>query len=208
MELLKQSTAATFMIGPITDSGLYTPNTSLTVTNVTMIKVAKEGAAALTDIIANAFTHIANGVYKQALSVADTNTVGKFEYFLGATTATPQHREFMVLPANVYDSLLGNDLLDINIDQINQVSSPANLLRLSASGIVSVTVAAGSSTSVIETNLTEATNDHYNGRTLLFLTGALAGQAGEITDYNGTTKELTVSTLTEAPANGDTAVII
>lgn len=209
MELLKQSTATFFSVGPMVDTAGYTAITSLTVTNVSMIKVLKEGSAALTDIIANTFTHLANGVYRQQLTVADTNTIGKLEYHLGATTAAPQHREFMVIPANVYDSVVGGtDLLDINVDQINQVSTPANNLRLAAGGLVPLVVAAGSSSSVIETDLTEATNDHYNGRTLLFTSGALAGQAGEITDYNGATKELTVSTLTESPTNGAVAVII
>lgn len=208
MEYLLASTAATFTVGPVRNVDGYTLNTSLTVTNVTMIKIAKEGAAALTDIIANTFTHLANGVYKQSLTAADTNTVGKFEYHMAATTSVPEHREFMVVPANIYNSLLGTDLYDVNIDQINQTSTPANNLRYMATGGVTLTIAAGSSTSVIETNLTEATNDHYNGRTLLFTSGALAGQAGEITNYNGATKELTVSTLTEAPANGDTAVIV
>lgn len=209
MELLAYATACSFTVGPVRNVDGYTLNTSLTVTNITMIKIAKEAAAALTDISANAFTHLANGVYKQALSAADTNTLGKFEYHLGATTAVPEHREFMVVPANVYNSLvLGTDLLDINIDQINQVSTPANNLRMSVTAIVVATVQAGSSTSIIETNLTAAVNDHYKGRTILFTSGTLANQASEITGYNGTTKEITCAVLTSAPANGDTFVIV
>lgn len=209
MEILKQSTAVTFMVGPVRAINGYDLYTSLTVTNVTMLKMSKEADATLTDITANSFTHVANGVYLQALSTANTNTLGKLEYFLGATTCVPEHREFMVLPANVYNSIvLGSDLLDINVDQINQSSSPANQLKMMSTGGILLTVGAAASTSVITTDLTEATNDHYNGRTLLFTSGALIGQAAEITDYNGSTKELTVSTLTEAPANGTTAVIV
>lgn len=63
------------------------------------------------------------------------------------------------------------------------------------------------STTQMTTNLTEATNDHYNGRLITFLTGTLAGQQTDITDYDGTTKALTFTALTEAPANGDAFVI-
>ena len=53
------------------------------------------------------------------------------------------------------------------------------------------------------TTLTEATNDHYNGRTLTFTSGPLAGQMTTILDYNGATKVVTVAAMTEAPANGN-----
>ncbi len=208
MQYLKANTAATFSVGTLIDTTGLVPDTGRTVTNVTQIVVLKEGGAALTSIIANTFTHLANGVYKQALTAADTNTVGKLDYHLSATTCQPQHREFMVVPANIYDSLLGNDLYDVNIDQINQVSTPANNLRYMATAAVLFTVQAGSSTSVIETNLASAVNTFYVGRTLLFTSGALSGQAAEITAYNGATKEITCSVLTSAPANGDTAVIV
>ena len=60
---------------------------------------------------------------------------------------------------------------------------------------------------MIDTALTEATDDHYNGRILTFVTGAVAGQSTDITDYNGTTNELTVTALTNAPSSGDAFVI-
>lgn len=61
--------------------------------------------------------------------------------------------------------------------------------------------------SVFSTNLTEATNDHYNDRILTFTSGALAGQSTQILDYNGSTKVLTVAAMTEAPANGNEFII-
>lgn len=64
------------------------------------------------------------------------------------------------------------------------------------------------STTVFVTDLTEATDDHYIGRTVIFTSGALTGQASDITDYNGTTKAITVTALTEAPANGVTFEIV
>jgi hypothetical protein len=58
------------------------------------------------------------------------------------------------------------------------------------------------------TDLTEATDDHYNGRIVVFITGVLAGQATDITDYTGATKLITMTALTEAPGNGDRFVIV
>ncbi len=57
--------------------------------------------------------------------------------------------------------------------------------------------------SAFTTTLTETTNDHYNGRTLTFTSGPLAGQMTTILDYNGSTKVVTVTAMTEAPANGN-----
>lgn len=60
-----------------------------------------------------------------------------------------------------------------------------------------------------ETDLTEASNDHYNGAFVVFYSGALAGQSRKISDYDGTTKVLTVAAaFTEAPAAGDDFLII
>jgi hypothetical protein len=60
-----------------------------------------------------------------------------------------------------------------------------------------------------ETNLAEATNDHYNGAFLVFSSGALLGQSRKISDYDGTSKVITVATaFTEAPAGGDAFLIV
>lgn len=64
------------------------------------------------------------------------------------------------------------------------------------------------SATAFETDLAEASNDHYNGAFVVFYSGALAGQSRKISDYDGTTKVLTVATaFTEAPAAGDDFLI-
>jgi hypothetical protein len=68
--------------------------------------------------------------------------------------------------------------------------------------------ASSTTTTIVSTSLTEATNDHYIGRIVVFTDGALAGQATKITDYDGTAKTLTVDTMTEAPASGDSFVVV
>ena len=59
-------------------------------------------------------------------------------------------------------------------------------------------------------SITEATADHYNGRVIIFTSGALAGQATSISDYelvNGV-GQFTIVALTEAPANDDSFIIV
>lgn len=97
--------------------------------------------------------------------------------------------------------------VDANTTHISGSSAAADNLEAGAEALVESTCAAGSTTTSIVTNLTEATDDHYNGRVITFITGALVGQSTNITDYNGTTKTMTVTALTEAPADTDGFVI-
>jgi hypothetical protein len=53
-----------------------------------------------------------------------------------------------------------------------------------------------------------AVNDFYNGRHIVFTSGALTLQATSITDYDGTTKTATVSATTSAPAEDVTFIIV
>ena len=57
------------------------------------------------------------------------------------------------------------------------------------------------------TDLTEATDDHFNGRIITWTSGALSKQSTDITDYTGSTKKLTFTAVTEAPSATDTFVI-
>lgn len=92
------------------------------------------------------------------------------------------------------------------VDFPNTGTGAANLRR-GGEALVRGTVSSGSSATVVTTDLTEVTNDHYNGRTITFTSGALAGQSSSISDYDGASKNLTVVALTEAPAQGDEFVI-
>lgn len=77
-------------------------------------------------------------------------------------------------------------------------------------GTVSNAVAAPTSTVFYASDITEATADHMNGRIVVFLDGDLLRQATDITDYELDTGEgkFTVTQMTEAPANGDTFIVI
>lgn len=121
MQLLKQSTAATVLIGPFVDNADgYTPETGLTAGGVDEIGVYKHDGTALTSISGTTtFTHRAGGMYTATLSTTDTNTVGRLTlYVRDDSVCLPAWKDFIVLPANVYDSLVGGtDYLDINAVQ-------------------------------------------------------------------------------------------
>lgn len=110
-------------------------------------------------------------------------------------------------------ALLDNSAKQVNATQINSVAAAAIRLGLSAGQLIPGTVdntVAPTATVFEADDITEATDDHFNGRSIVFTTGALAGQATAITDYelNGANGKFTVVALTEAPSNDDTFVIV
>jgi len=109
------------------------------------------------------------------------------------------------LPAALVSGKMDSDATAISGD-----TTAADNLEASTETIVTGAAIAGTlSTTQMSTDLTEATDDHYNGRILIWRTGALAGQATDITDYDGGAgKVLTFTAVTEAPSEGDTFVIV
>jgi len=88
-------------------------------------------------------------------------------------------------------------------------ATAATNLSKSAIGIEPGAAITGTlSTTQMTTNLTEATDDHYIGRIIIWTSGVLKNQATDITDYDGTSKLLTYTATTEAPSNTDTFVIV
>lgn len=99
--------------------------------------------------------------------------------------------------------------MDSNVSALNNVNASAVALERSASTIVTGAAEAGTlSTTQMTTDLTEATDDHYNGRVVIWTSGVLSGQASDITDYTGSTGMLTYTGATEAPSAADTFVIV
>jgi hypothetical protein len=104
-------------------------------------------------------------------------------------------------------------LIDSNLLRINGTAAPAVQLAAHAIGALRLVVDAGSSTTevvfkTVDGATASAVNDFYNGRFIVFTSGALAGQATSISDYVGATKTATVVALTGAPAEDVTAIIV
>ena len=84
----------------------------------------------------------------------------------------------------------------------------ANLAASSGTMVTGAAVTGTLSTTQMSTDLTEATDDHYNGRVIIWTSGVLQDQATNITDYDGTTKVLTFTAVTEAPSDTNTFIIV
>ena len=104
--------------------------------------------------------------------------------------------------------------LDVNTKAISGSTTAADNLEASAEVVVPGTVShdntAATTTVFYSDDITEATADHYNGRIVIFTSGALQYQATDITDYALVSGEgkFTVTALTEAPGDNVTFVIV
>lgn len=128
-----------------------------------------------------------------------TGGIGASSFAAGAIDAAATAADFLT---EIVHGILDHDYTDHN--STDTVGEVLNDLGPSAKMIIVSTVAedAGNSTTQFKTNLTEATNDHYNGRNVIFRSGALIGQASDITDYDGGSKIIYVTALTEEPTAG------
>jgi hypothetical protein len=64
------------------------------------------------------------------------------------------------------------------------------------------------STTQMTTDLTESLTDLFQGRVLIFTTGALAKRAAYVTAYDGVLKKLTFGSVGQAPVAGDEFIIL
>lgn len=117
---LKQSTAHTFQLGPfLDDADGKTAEASLTIGDTdTFLSKAGAAFAAKNDTTDLTGSGDARGYYDCVLNTTDTGTLGNLRVHVHVAGALPVWQDFVVLPANVYDSLVaGSDLLDVNTSQ-------------------------------------------------------------------------------------------
>ena len=106
MQYLRQSTTATIQLGPFVDeTDGFTVEDGLTITQAD-IRVSKSGAAFVQASDPGAAAHDENGWYRKVLDSTDTNTLGRTIVAVHEGGARPVQREFMVITANNYDSLV------------------------------------------------------------------------------------------------------
>lgn len=95
----------------------------------------------------------------------------------------------------------------VDVGAISGDSTAADRLEALMDSILTAAAEGTPTTTVIQTDLAETTNDQYIGRLVTFLTGNAAGEQTDITDYVGSTGTLTVTALANAPSAGDIMVI-
>jgi hypothetical protein len=105
---LKQSTSFTFRIGPFVDStDGVTAETALSIAQAD-IQISKNGGAFAQTSASPTTTHDADGWYQCPLTATDTNTLGPLTVQIVMAGALPVWEHFMVVPANVYESLIAD----------------------------------------------------------------------------------------------------
>lgn len=102
MHLLRQSTAATVLVGPVLDS----TGAAVTTAVVGDFRIGKEGSTAT--LSGATVTHDGNGYYRIALTTSNTDTVGRLTIYSGNTSHSMGVRALMVLLPSVYDALVAN----------------------------------------------------------------------------------------------------
>lgn len=119
VQLLKQSTSVDVPIGPFVDAtDAVTAETALTITQPD-IRLKKGAAAWAQKAAAQTLSHEENGWYEVTLDATDTGTLGKLMLAVHEAGALPVWHEFLIVPANIYDSLVdGSDTLDVAVTSI------------------------------------------------------------------------------------------
>jgi len=115
---LKQSTAISLRIGPFLDStDGNTAETGLTISQAD-VRLSKAGGDFAQKTEATSCTHDELGYYICPLDATDTATLGMLKLAVHESGALAVWHTFMVVPANVFDSLFGSDKLQVHADEI------------------------------------------------------------------------------------------
>lgn len=131
MRFLKTNTATRVTVGPFLDKADgVTPETGLTVTSCKLTLMVDDGGVPTLVLDTNPtasggnndMVHVTGddaGFYDLELTAANLNYVGRAMLALtDAATHCPVFHEFMILPANIYDSIVGgSDVLDVSVTQ-------------------------------------------------------------------------------------------
>jgi hypothetical protein len=156
---IKQSTASTIKLGPfLDDTDGKTPKTGLTISQAD-IRLSKNGGAFAQSNNTAGATHNENGYYDVPLNATDTNTLGTFRVAVSKTGALPVWQDFMVVPSNVWDSMFGASVLNVNVSTMSSGAVDAilddpvegsytmrQLLRLMASALFGKASGGGTAT--------------------------------------------------------------
>lgn len=134
MNLLKQSTSATIKLGVfVDDTDGKTAETGLTISQAD-IKLSKNGGTLTQSNNTAGATHDALGYYSVPLDSTDTNTLGRLLVAVSKSGALPVWQEFLIVKANVYDTLCSTDKLDVNVAEVSDDSTAADNLELMFDG--------------------------------------------------------------------------
>jgi hypothetical protein len=162
MSILKQSTAATVKLGPfVDDTDGKTAETSLTISQAD-IRLSKNGGDIAQSHNSAGATHDELGYYNVPLDATDTDTLGRLRVAVSETGALPVWQDFIVVTANVFDSLFSTDKLDcavveIATDALTAAAVKADAVTKIQSGLATptnITAASGVTLAATQTGVT------------------------------------------------------
>jgi len=136
MRVIKQATQTDVILGPFVDDTDFKSLETAYVSDSSGIDIDAISAITKSDITLSCssgngyFRHVSNGNYALTLSSDNTATLGALRVTYKVNGALPGWEEFLVVSANVYDSLVGNtDYLYTDALQIASTSSTATTLK-------------------------------------------------------------------------------
>lgn len=212
-------TSAKFANDAITAAKLHADVTTelqsglATAANLTTVDTVVDAIKAVTDLLpdAGALTSLAT-----AANLATVDTV--VDGIKAVTDLLPDAGALTSLAtAAALDAV--DNFVDTEVNAIKTVTdalgaTAAARLQIAVltelTGTVDTTAFSPTTTEFEADDITEATADHFNGRIVIFTSGALQYQATDITDYSLASGRghFTVTALTEAPANNGTFIIV
>ena len=200
MQFLRADTSANLHVGPVVSvSDGVTPVTTLSLATADEKGLIKNGATTRVDTSADTLTAIASadGYYYFVATTSHTDTEGPLTLFIGDDSlCLPVRHDWMVVNANVYDSLFaasGTDLLDVNVEEINaNTSAPANLqLAFDGTGY-GFTGCTMPTTTTLTNTVTLAAATH-TGATIPVVTSLTNVAQANVTQWLGATVSASVS---------------
>lgn len=170
-----------------------------------------EGAAAFQPRLITSYTG-AGGVFDLDPGNPFADLPGLVDYVI------LKHQEQFVPLVNGVQNRLPADVIGNKQDAARYTSDNFSSLLAYLKGLVNAGIAisgavadVGPAITDFDTDLAEATDDHYNGMLLMFTTGPNAGQAHVINDYAAGTRNVSFlagDQWTDVPVNGNAFVIL
>ncbi len=127
MQFLKQSTTATVTVGPVLDAD----GVAVTTAVLADFSIAKNGSVAV--LTGATVTHSTNGYYTIALTVSNTDSLGRLDIIVNNSAMSMSNHRYDVIVAQVYDSVVsGSDLLQVDVTQLNNSTQNADRILIGA----------------------------------------------------------------------------
>lgn len=134
MQWLKQSTAVTLKIGPFVDStDGNTVEAGLTISQAD-VRLSMNGGNIAQKTEATSCTYDEVGMYDCPVDATDTGTLGRLDLIVNESGALIIRHSYMVVPANVWDSLFGADALQVHANEITAGLITATAIAADAIG--------------------------------------------------------------------------